>query len=101
MQSVTIATNVVSSNSAQGEVYSIQHYVTGDRSVVLSSFFHQQKWLPQYKWNFDSGIKHHNPISQKQVIFYEKKTPELDLHCDSSLKQQSRDKMNFSLLSSD
>jgi hypothetical protein len=44
------------SNSAQGEVYSIQHYVTGDRSVVFSSFFHQQKWLPQYKWNFDSGI---------------------------------------------
>ena len=27
MQSVCIATNVVSSNSAHGEVYSIQHYV--------------------------------------------------------------------------
>jgi hypothetical protein len=27
MQSVSITTNVVSSNSVQGEVYSIQHYV--------------------------------------------------------------------------
>ena len=24
-----------------GEVYSIQHYVTGDRSVVFSGFLHQ------------------------------------------------------------
>jgi hypothetical protein len=27
MQSVSITTNIVSSNPAQGEVYSIQHYV--------------------------------------------------------------------------
>ena len=45
-KSVPITTNVVSSNSAHGEVYSIQHYliklsVTCGRSVVFTGFLHQ------------------------------------------------------------
>jgi isocitrate dehydrogenase len=43
VQTVPITTNVVSSNSVHGEVYSIQHYVihlsvTCDRSVVFSGY---------------------------------------------------------------
>ena len=45
-KSVPITTKVVSSNSAHGEVYSIQHYliklsVTCGRSVVFTGFLHQ------------------------------------------------------------
>jgi hypothetical protein len=56
----TITTKVVSSNSAHGEVYTIQHYViksvTSRRPVVFSSTIYI------YIWNIvESGVKHHNP----------------------------------------
>jgi len=44
MQSVSITTKVVSSIPLHAEVYSIQQYVTYDRSVVFfgdSAFLHQ------------------------------------------------------------
>ena len=74
MKSVHVTTNVVSSNSARGEMYSIQHYmksvsVTCGRSVVFSGhsgFFHQ------YNWNIvESGIKHHNQSYVYSVILSE------------------------------
>ena len=71
IQSVFITTKVACSNSAHGDVYSIQQYViiclsmTCCRSVVFSGysgFFHQQNWPSRYSWNiFESGVKHHNP----------------------------------------
>ena len=71
IQSVSITTKVACSNSAHGDVYSIQQYViiclsvTCCRSVVFSGysgFFHQQNWPSRYSWNiFESGVKHHNP----------------------------------------
>ena len=59
VQSVSINTNVVSSNPAHGEVYSIQHYVIKfDRAVVFSGFLHQWNWPPGYNWNIvESGTK--------------------------------------------
>ena len=66
MQLVPITTNVVSSNPARGEVYSIQHHV-----IKFVSDFRQVggflrfppiiRLAPQYNWNIvESGIKHHN-----------------------------------------
>ena len=79
VQSVPITTNVVSSNPAHGDVYSMQHYVMKfvfDRSVVFSrysSFLHQQNWLPRYNWNIvESGIKRHNTLNSKSVYSVEK-----------------------------
>ena len=44
--------------------------VTCIRSVVFSSFLHQQNWLPWYNWNIvESGIKHHNP-NPNNVVSY-------------------------------
>jgi hypothetical protein len=61
---------VVSSNPANGEVYSIQHYVikfvsdfrqVGD-FLRYSGYFHQKNWPPRYNWNIvESGVKQHNP----------------------------------------
>ena len=59
----------MSSNPANGEVYSIQHYVikfVSDlrQGVVFSgypSFRHQLNWTPRYNWSIvESGVKHHN-----------------------------------------
>jgi hypothetical protein len=65
LQSVPIATDVMSSNLDQGEVCNIMWYnlsVTCDRSVVFSGssgFLHQYNWPPRYNWNIvESGIKH-------------------------------------------
>jgi hypothetical protein len=61
-------TNVVSSNPAQGDVYSIQHYVIkfvndlrefGSFLRVLR-FPPPIKLTPQYNWNIvESEVKHH------------------------------------------
>jgi hypothetical protein len=68
MQSVPITTKVVSSNPANGEVYSIEHYVIKFVSDLrdVSGFLHQ------YNWNIvESGVKHHNPnpIRYKRKYF--------------------------------
>jgi len=70
MQSVAIPTNIVSSNPARGEMYSIQHYVIMFVSDLWQgSDFFWELWFPppinltaRYNWNIvESGIKHHNP----------------------------------------
>jgi len=70
MQSVSITPNVVSTNPAQGEVYSIQHYVikfvSGLRKV--DGFLRVLRFPPPMKltatifhWNIvESGVKHHS-----------------------------------------
>jgi hypothetical protein len=59
MQSVPIATDVVSSNPDQGKVYNSLS-ATCDRLVVFSGFLHQLNWPPRYNWNIvESGVKHH------------------------------------------
>ena len=74
MQSVSTTTNVVSSTPANGEIYSIPHYVIYICNKVChwlmqeccftsgsSVFLHQQNWLPRYNWNIvERGAKHHN-----------------------------------------
>ena len=51
MQSVPITTNDVSSNSANGEVYSIQHYVIKFVSDLrqVGGFFQVLRFPPQIK----------------------------------------------------
>jgi hypothetical protein len=70
MKSVSITTNVVSSNHIHGEVYSIQHYVIKFVSdwrevggfLQVSDFLHQYNWPARYNWNnAESGVKHHKP----------------------------------------
>ena len=71
-----ITTNVVSSNPAQGDVYSIQHYVikfVSDLRQVsgflrLLRFPPPIKLTPQYNWNIvESDVKHHklNPLKKQ------------------------------------
>ena len=69
MQSVPITTNVVSSNPAHGELYSIQYYVIkfvsdlwqiGGFPQVLP-FPPPIKLTPRYNRNIvERGVKHHN-----------------------------------------
>jgi hypothetical protein len=64
-----ITTKFVSSNPADTEVYSIQHYVikfvsdlqqVGDFSPITST--------PEYNWNIvESGVKYPNPHTQLQI----------------------------------
>jgi hypothetical protein len=69
VQSVPITTNVVSSNSDRGKLYSIVHYVIKFVSDLwqVSGFLRVLRFLPsnkmqRYNWNIvESGIKHHNP----------------------------------------
>jgi hypothetical protein len=65
-----ITTSVVSSNPAQGDVYSIQHYVikfVSDLRQVggflrVLWFSPPIKLTPQYNWNIvESDVKHHKP----------------------------------------
>ena len=74
MQSVPITTKVVNSNPADGEVYSIQHYVIQFVSDVRHVWF--SPGIPVASTNktdrhditeifFESGIKHHNPNHNK------------------------------------
>ena len=60
MQSVSITTNFVSSNSAHGVVYSIKHYaITFVIDLLLVGGF--LRALPRYSWNIvESGFKNHN-----------------------------------------
>ena len=73
--SVPITTKVVSSNSAHGKMYSIQHYVLNFFSDLqqVSGFLWFPppiKWLPWYNWNtVESGIKHHYPQNNKHRLF--------------------------------
>ena len=69
MQSVPITTESASSNSARGEVYSLQHYVikfVSDLRPVCcflrdSGFLRQYNRSPRYNWNIvESGVNHHN-----------------------------------------
>ena len=71
MQSVPITTTVVSSNLAQGKVYSIQQYVIKFVSDLrqVACFLWALRFPPPIKltttiyWNIvESGAKHHNPI---------------------------------------
>ena len=71
MQSVSITTQVVSLNTALGEVYSIQHYVIKFVSDLrqVSGFIRVLRFPPainltawRYSWNIvECGVKHHNP----------------------------------------
>ena len=70
-----ITTNVVSSNPAQGDVYSIQHYVikfVNDLRQVggflwVLRFPPPIKLIPQYNWNIiESAVKHHKPNPLKK-----------------------------------
>jgi hypothetical protein len=62
-------TNIVSSNSVHGDVYSIQHSVIKFVSdlqqvggILLVLWFPPLIKLQRYNWNIvESGIKHHNP----------------------------------------
>jgi len=75
MQSVSITTNVnvVSSNPAHGEVYSIQHYVIKFVSDLrqVNCFLHVLWFPPPIKIDrhhindnfFESGVKHNNPFT--------------------------------------
>ena len=64
VQSVPITTNVVSSNSDHGDVYSIQHYVIKFVSHLREvCVFPQVLMFPpsRYNWNIvESGVKNHN-----------------------------------------
>ena len=73
-----ITTNVVSSNLAQGDVYSVQHYVikfVGDLRQVSGYlrvlwFPPSIKLTPQYNWNIvDSDVKHHKPNPLKKQLW--------------------------------
>ena len=73
MQSVPITTNVVSSNPAHGEVYSIQHYVikfVNDLREIGGGFFSGTSVSSTNntdrnditEWNIvECGVKHHSP----------------------------------------
>ena len=73
MQSVPITTNVVSSNPAHGEVYSIQHYVikfVNDLREIGGEFFSGTSVSSTNntdrnditEWNIvECGVKHHSP----------------------------------------
>ena len=74
---MNITTNVVSSNPAQGAVYSIQHYVikfVNDLRQVgaflrVLQFPPPIKLTPQYIWNIvESDVKHHKPNPLKKPI---------------------------------
>ena len=68
-----ITTNVVSSNPAQGDVYSIQQYVikfVSDLRQIggflrVLRFPPPIKLTPQYNWNI---VKYHKPNPLKQTI---------------------------------
>jgi hypothetical protein len=69
MQSVPVTTNVVSSNPANGGVYSIQHYVKKYVSDLRQvggflralRFSPPIKLTPRYNSNIvEGGVKHHN-----------------------------------------
>ena len=70
MQSVHITTNVVSSNPAHGEVYSIQYYVINivsdlRRNPVFPT--NKIEW-PDFIWKtVENGVKHHNPNPPKSI----------------------------------
>jgi hypothetical protein len=72
MHSAPITTNVLSSNPAHDEIYSIQHYVIkfvsdfrqADGILGYFGFLHQLNWSLRYSWNIvDSGVKHNCPNS--------------------------------------
>ena len=69
-----IPSNAVSSNPAQGDVYSIQHYVLKFVSDLrqFGGFLRVLrlpppiKLTPQYNWNIaESEVKHHKPNPPK------------------------------------
>ena len=67
MQSVLITNNVVSSNLAHGEVYSIQHYVVKYLSNLrqVGGFLRVLRYPPPIKLTainiVESSAKHHEP----------------------------------------
>ena len=72
LQSVAITTNVVSSNTIHGEVYSIQHYVIKFVSDLrqVGGFLWTLRFPPPIKLTatiylniVESGIKHHKPTN--------------------------------------
>ena len=73
VQSVPITIKVVSSNTARGKMYSIQHYVIKFVSDLLQvcGFL----WVLQcpllYNWNIvESGIKHYSPNPKMYNILF-------------------------------
>ena len=65
-------TKVVSSNSVQGEVYLIQHYVIKFVSDLWQAGgFLRVLRFPRYSWNIvESGVKHHKPKPISQLNPY-------------------------------
>ena len=67
MQSVPITTKVMSSNPADGKVYSMQHYVIKFVSHIrqVGDFLWVLRFPPpikRYKWNIvESYVQHNNP----------------------------------------
>ena len=70
-----IITKVVSSNPAEGEVYSIQHYVINFDSNLrqVGGFLQVLLFPPSIKLSvFENGIKHHNlnPSANKYMLMH-------------------------------
>ena len=63
MQSVPITTKVVSSNPVHGEMHSLQHYVTCNRSVVFSGTPVSSTNKTERHDITESGVKHHEPTN--------------------------------------
>ena len=65
MLSVPITKNVVSSNPAHGEVYSVQHYVISLSATCGGRWISPINEADRHDiTEIESGIKHHNPNSQ-------------------------------------
>jgi hypothetical protein len=74
MQSVPVATKVVSLNPAHGEPYSIQHYVIKFVSDLLQvgDFLQVLQFPPSIKltsmiqvYIVEHGVKHHHPLTHQ------------------------------------
>jgi hypothetical protein len=75
IQSVTITTNVVSSNPTHGEVYSIQHYAikfVSDLQQVRG--FLRILWFPPLiklmVYIVESGVKHHSRNHSNDIQYW-------------------------------
>ena len=75
IQSVTITTNVVSSNPAHGEMYSIQHYAIKFVSDLqqVRGFLRMLRFPPLIKltvYIVESGVKHHSHNHSNDIQYW-------------------------------